>query len=417
MTTARAAQRGRPDAQVVLLLTADTGGGHRAAAEAVAQALDRWHPGRFRPVVCDPLTGVTANRIVRRLCRLYGPLVGTAPWLWWLMFRLSNTTTGVRMLRRLSTRSASAPIGAAMARHRPAAVVVLHPLLVTPAAAVRRGGDFDPLLVTVVTDLATAHRSWWDAAVDQVVTPTPHLRRQAMRATGLPAGRCHALGSPVRRQFRAAAPARATMRRTLGLEPDGFVVLVTAGAEGARDLKRWTKAALSGAAGADVVSVCGRNERLRADLKSLSARTGRRLTVTGFVKNMADWMRCADVIVTRAGPGIIAEATACGVPMLLAGEIPGQESGNSQIVVDAGAGRRIRGRKRLARQIGDLQSGRAALDRMSAATVRAARSPAEAEIAALIADQTPSPSPSLPRSVAFVARRDPQPTGQPADER
>ena len=41
----------------LLFLVADTGGGHRNAARAVGQALDRMYPGRFAPVLCDPLGG------------------------------------------------------------------------------------------------------------------------------------------------------------------------------------------------------------------------------------------------------------------------------------------------------------------------------------------------------------------------
>jgi len=64
---------------VILLLTADTGGGHRAAAEAVQQALVSRHPGRLIAVTCDPLTGTDASRVVSWLCLRYGPLVRVAP--------------------------------------------------------------------------------------------------------------------------------------------------------------------------------------------------------------------------------------------------------------------------------------------------------------------------------------------------
>lgn len=40
--------------RVVVLLTADTGGGHRATAEAVRQALEVRLGGRFASVSCDP---------------------------------------------------------------------------------------------------------------------------------------------------------------------------------------------------------------------------------------------------------------------------------------------------------------------------------------------------------------------------
>ena len=61
--------------------------------------------------------------------------------------------------------------------------------------------------------------------------------------------------------------------------------------------------------------------------------------ILGFVKNMAEWVRAADVVVTKAGPGTIAESLCCGTPMLLSWYLPGQERGNVEWVVDSGAGR------------------------------------------------------------------------------
>ena len=43
-------------------------------------------------------------------------------------------------------------------------------------------------------------------------------------------------------------------------------------------------------------------------------------------------------IVTKAGPGTIAEACCCGLPIMLSGYLPGQESGNVGHVVDGGFG-------------------------------------------------------------------------------
>jgi 1,2-diacylglycerol 3-beta-galactosyltransferase len=116
------------------------------------------------------------------------------------------------------------------------------------------------------------------------------------------------------------------------------------------------------------------------------------LVVTGFVDNMADWLRSADVLVTKAGPGIIAEAACCGVPMLLTGHLPGQEAGNTEIVVRAGAGRPVRGRRELRAQIEHLRANPTSLDRMRAAALRLAMPAAAAQIADLLAHQVGVPA-------------------------
>jgi 1,2-diacylglycerol 3-beta-galactosyltransferase len=49
-------------------------------------------------------------------------------------------------------------------------------------------------------------------------------------------------------------------------------------------------------------------------------------------------MRAADVLVTKAGPGTIAEALNAGLPIILYSRLPGQEDGNVTFVTGVGAG-------------------------------------------------------------------------------
>jgi UDP-N-acetylglucosamine:LPS N-acetylglucosamine transferase len=71
--------------------------------------------------------------------------------------------------------------------------------------------------------------------------------------------------------------------------------------------------------------------------------------------------------------------------MLLAGHLPGQERGNTEIVVRAGAGRPVRGRRQLRAQLEDLRSSPASLDRMRVAALRLGRPAASTQIADLVA--------------------------------
>eukprot|EP00970_Alexandrium_tamarense_P013577 scaffold3521_cov195-Alexandrium_tamarense.AAC.11 len=58
----------------------------------------------------------------------------------------------------------------------------------------------------------------------------------------------------------------------------------------------------------------------------------------GFVTNMAEYMVAADVLVSKAGPGTIAEAAAVGLPIMVTSHLPGQEAGNVDIVLNGGFG-------------------------------------------------------------------------------
>ena len=85
-----------------------------------------------------------------------------------------------------------------------------------------------------------------------------------------------------------------------------------------------------------MLAICGRNkalaERIREDNHA-------GVHVYGFVDNMPELLLASDLLVTRAGPGMIAEGLACGCPLLLTGYLPGQEEGNVKEVVNRSLGR------------------------------------------------------------------------------
>src|SRR5439155_24536726 len=82
---------------------------------------------------------------------------------------------------------------------------------------------------------------------------------------------------------------------------------------------------------AEMVVVCGRNEGLRARVAKLPARMP--LRALGLVDNVAELMRSAEVLVTKAGGLTLAEAFCCGVPVVVHDVLPGQEAGNLEYVL------------------------------------------------------------------------------------
>ena len=58
----------------------------------------------------------------------------------------------------------------------------------------------------------------------------------------------------------------------------------------------------------------------------------------GFITNMAEYMVGTDVLVSKAGPGTIAEAASLSLPVMLTSFLPGQEEGNVDYVVEGNFG-------------------------------------------------------------------------------
>ncbi|HEY9287677.1 MAG TPA: glycosyltransferase [Candidatus Dormibacteraeota bacterium] len=125
------------------------------------------------------------------------------------------------------------------------------------------------------------------------------------------------------------------MRLRLKLRPHAATVLLAGGGDGTEPLRKYAAALARSPLDIQVLAVCGRNQRLAEQIRR-DNHAG--VHVFGFVDNMPELLLAADLLATRAGPGMIAEGLACGCPLLLTGYLPGQEEGNVKEVLTRGLG-------------------------------------------------------------------------------
>ncbi len=319
----------------ILILMSDTGGGHRASAQALQAAFAARYPGRFEVEIVDLWTDYTPWPI-NRFPRLYSPIIGRALWLWKLLWLVFENERGHFASLRLVYLLCRNRLRKVLQAHRPHLIISVHPLMQHLVMwMLEQEGAAIPF-ATVVTDLASFHHGWFHARAVRCFVASEAAAEAASRH-GL---RTRLLGLPVRSAFSQLLPDKVTARARLGLAEGGFTVLLLGGGEGMGPVAAIAHAVARrlGAEGKDaqLVVICGRNERLRQSLQRsdwpLPAR------VCGFVDNMEEWMAASDCVITKAGPGTIAEALICGLPILLSGFIPGQESGNVSYVVENGVG-------------------------------------------------------------------------------
>ena len=318
----------------VLILFSDTGGGHRAAARALTDALKQLDP-TCEVTVADPLIS-QGPAVVGRLAALYSPLIQRSRVAWGAVYHSSNTKATFAAIRAVFGRAVRNVIVDLVEKHDPDVILSVHPLLnhVAHQAILKCGRP--RALMTVITDLVDFHRGWTFSRADLVVAPTELARKVALRRR-VPPDRVKLLGLPVDLRFRPPAPGeKRALRRRFGLDETRFTVLVMGGAAGVGNLLKQVRVLAWEPQQWQVVAVCGRNEKLRRRLARVRFATP--TLVLGFVDFMPELMRASDVVVTKAGPGAIAEALATGVPVLITGFLPGQESPNVDFVVESGFG-------------------------------------------------------------------------------
>ena len=362
----------------VLIAFADTGGGHRAAAQAIRDAI-QMRGDDVQVAMCDPWAQAAGGPFPA-MRHIYPHVVQHAPWLWAAGFRLTNSTRVVQALQQLAWPLMRRGFMAVAKAITPDLIVCTHPLLTVP---LRHAFPDTPIMV-VVTDLVTGHVSWYDHAADITVVPTIAARDAAIRA-GIAESLVHVVGIPVSPAFAAVPGERASLQASIGWATDRPTVLLAGGAEGIGPLESLAIAIDRAQLPCDIAIVSGRNHSLARRLRT--RRWQGTVHIYDFVSNFAELTRAASALITKAGPGTIAEACASGCPMILTSAIAGQETGNIDFVTQGRAG--VWAPSALATTVA-LHAwlvGRdapAALRRAATGAQKLARPQAAAEIAALV---------------------------------
>jgi 1,2-diacylglycerol 3-beta-galactosyltransferase len=315
----------------ILFLFSDTGGGHRSAAEAIIEALHLKFEDRFTSEMVDVFKQY-APRPLNKMPELY-PAMVRIPQAWGLGYYLSDGQRRARFITASSWPYVRRTIQSLVAHHPCDLIVSVHPLANAPT--LRALGERRPPFITVVTDLVTGHALWYHRMTDLCIVPTEASRQRAL-IYGLRPDQVSVVGLPVADRFCQPIGSRESLRARLGWPQDRPVILVVGGGEGLGPLEKTAVAIAEARFKATLVIVTGRNQNLKARLEE---RIWPWPTfIYGFVREMPDFMRAADILVTKAGPGTISEALNANLPMVLYSRLPGQEDGNVSYVVSEGAG-------------------------------------------------------------------------------
>ena len=314
----------------VTILMSDTGGGHRSVATAVESALVTEQP-EISVELVDGLLDY-APYPINRLPDWYPTIIARFIGLWRFGYWLSDHPLRARFVNLLIRLFLRSSVHRFVQQHKCDLLVSTHPMLVT---SILDGlGVMRPPFVTVVTDLVTAHAWWFDKRADLTLVPTEAARVKALEC-GIAPELVQVVGLPVSESFSRTLNKKLA-REKLGWDTSTFTVLLMTGADGMEPLWDIANALRMSNMSLQLVIVCGRNERILAELKNLDWPFDTHLY--GFVDNMSVIIRGADAVITKAGPSTVIEVLNCGRPLLLCGAIPGQEDGNVNYVVENNLG-------------------------------------------------------------------------------
>jgi 1,2-diacylglycerol 3-beta-galactosyltransferase len=312
----------------------DTGGGHRAAAEAIRDGLyARYGEDSISAELIDVFR--ETNFPMNFAPELYPWLINHSKKSWGVGYSLSNTKRRAAVLSR-TMYMANARRFQQMARNNPVDVVVcVHSVIARPSLWGWKTLKERPPFITIVTDLVSTHMFWYDKDADFTMVPTQAAYERGLRG-GIAASKMKITGLPVNPGFMDGLVGKEQAREALGWEQDKVTILMVAGGDGMGPLYETARAINDCQLDCQLVVVAGRNKPLKVRLDN--AAWNQPTHIYPFVTNMPQLMDAADIIVTKAGPATITEAAIAGLPMILMDAIPGQEEGNVEYVVENDAG-------------------------------------------------------------------------------
>ena len=298
------------------LIYIDSGGGHRAAADALAEVVRaQQRPWDLRMFCIQDLlnsidfirksTGIPFQDVYNIMLRR-GWTRGSAQLIpvMHLLIRMSHGAQ-VRILERHWRAS------------RPDMVVSLIPhynrAMKESLERVCPGTPY----VTILTDIADYPPHFWIEPQDQYVVCGSERAVEQARALGLAESQIlPTSGMILHPRFYEQAPVdRHAGRIRLGLDPDLPTGLVLFGGEGSMEMVKIARELNGSNLRVQLILLCGRHARAAAAIRALPRRIP--MVVEGFTRGIPQYMDLADFFIGKPGPGSISEALAKRLPVIV----------------------------------------------------------------------------------------------------
>ena len=219
-----------------LILTADAGFGHRAAANAVADALKRFPDPAIEPVIVNLLDDPSTPRWLRETQSDFDRIVREIPKVYEVAYDQSDKPGPSTVANFGLAAILYNPLNKAIRDVEPDIVISTYPLYSGPMYAwymrnesLIRTKDGEQYLtngprkkhlpfILVITDLYTVHAIWFSYSPDRTCVSTDKVRMDAIQF-GCPPGRIICTGIPVRPDLTEIQSDKSKLRSLYGIDP------------------------------------------------------------------------------------------------------------------------------------------------------------------------------------------------------
>ena len=327
--------------------------GHLRAAQAVELALRQLDPDAVvKNVDVLELTNAAFRRVY---AKAYLDLVNKAPHVLGYFYDLMDRPVSPRRtsdrLRLMAEKLNLRPFLRFLKSEPWDVIVNTHFLPAELIASLRKQGKLATPHLTVTTDFET-HRLWVNQPCDHYFSATSEGAAY-LRHWGVPAGDISVTGIPIHPVF-SQPKDRAECLKRQGLAGDRPIVVQISGGFGVGPIEEIFRGILAIEVPIEIVVITGRNETAKHQLEAIVAPERHRVKILGFTDQIDELMAVADLVVSKPGGLTTSEILARGAAMAVVNPIPGQESRNSDFLLENGAAVKINNIATLAHKLTPL---------------------------------------------------------------
>ena len=324
----------------ILILSSDTGGGHRSAAMAIVAGVQKFFHGQSYAVRVVRAVE-ESHEVTAKLVRFYNwVLRNKQHWMKYLYWAVNRFRPETREFFYKRTVGFFIDL---FERWCPHVVVSVHPLTQHVIARVMKElklADKIPL-VTVVTDPCYGFWRGWACDDVRLYLVASEEARQQLIDYGVAPERIKISGMPVHPKFEfPGEKAAQAARSALGLDPETFTVFVNAGWAGGGNIPGIFRELVRGELDVQAIFLAGKNEELRAEAETIASEANFPVKVIGYSEHVEQLMSAANVMISKLGGLTTFEAFACRLPIIADATTPPmpQEAGAANLIVKRGAG-------------------------------------------------------------------------------
>ena len=324
----------------ILIISSDTGGGHRSAAAAIVEGVNRFWNNQSA-IVRVVKAVEESHRVTRRLVNLYNWVLRyKQPWMryvYWAINRFQPETRGFVHKR------CTGYVRDLFERYCPHVVVSVHPLTQHIFAKVlsELGLIGKVPLVTVVTDPCYGFWKGWACDDVTLYLVANDEARQQLIDYGVQPEKIKISGMPVHPKFHFADEADAqAARKVFGLNPEKFTIFVNSGFVGGGNIPEIFRELVRGELDVQAIFLAGKNEELRREAEKIARQANFPVRVIGYSDEIEKLMQSANVMISKLGGLTTFEALACRLPIIAdatTAPMP-QEAGTFNLIAKRGAG-------------------------------------------------------------------------------